>query len=56
MAELVQTGEYFAINATYTTTMVYYVIKLLSEAYVLQNDTTCNRQISTDGELVFKAQ
>ena len=36
--------------------MVYYVIKLFSEAYTLQEDTMCNLPISTSGGLVFKAQ
>ena len=36
--------------------MGYYVIKFLSEAYTLQEDTTYNVQISTSSELVVKAQ
>ena len=36
MAALVQTGKYGAINTTYTTTMRYYVIKLISEHYTKQ--------------------
>ena len=35
--------------------MVYYVIKFVSEEYTLQYDTTCNRKIISDGELVVKA-
>ena len=53
---LLQTGKYGAINTTYTTTMGYYVIKLLSESYTLQEDTTCNRKIGIAGELVLKSQ
>ena len=36
--------------------MQYYIIKLFSEAYTIQEDTTYDRQISTSGELVFKYQ
>ena len=36
--------------------MGYYVVKLFSEAYTLQEDTTCGGQIITAGELVVKAQ
>ena len=54
--ELVQTGKYSSINKTDTTTMVYYVIKLLSEAYTLQEDTNHNVQISIAGKLVSKGQ
>ena len=35
MDALVQTGQYDGINTIYTTKMVYYVIKFLSEAYTL---------------------
>ena len=40
MASLVQYGRYGAINTTYTTTIGYYVIKLVLEDYTLQEDTT----------------
>ena len=36
--------------------MGYYVIKLLSGYYTLQEETTCDGKISTAGELFFKAQ
>ena len=36
MAALVQSVKYGSINTTYTTTMGYYVIKSVSEAYKLQ--------------------
>ena len=36
MAELVQTDKWGSIDATDTTTMVYYVIKLMSEPYTIQ--------------------
>ena len=56
MAALVQTGKYGDINTTYTTKMGYYVINFLSESYTPQEDTTCDRQISTSGEIVVKSQ
>ena len=56
MAALVQTGKYGAINITNTSTVVYYVIKLLSEAYKLQEYTTCDRKICKSDELFFNAQ
>ena len=56
MAVLVQTGQYGVFNKTYTTTILYYVIKLFSEAYTLQEETTCNGKIGTSGELVVKAR
>ena len=55
MAALVQTGQHGAINTTYITTMGYYVIKLLPESFTLQEDTTCDGQISTYVELFSKA-
>ena len=36
MAELVQIDQYSAINKTDTVTMVYNVIKFISEPYTLQ--------------------
>ena len=56
MASLVQSGKYVAINITYTTTMVYYVINFLSEAYTLEYDTTYDGKISSSGEIVVKFQ
>ena len=55
MDPLVQAGKYFAINTTYMLTMGLYVIKFVSEAYYLQDDTTCDRKISSSSELVSKA-
>ena len=52
MDVLVKNGKYGAISTTDTTTMGYYVVKLLSEAYTLQGETTCNEQISTSSELI----
>ena len=42
MATLVKTLQYGTINTTDTTTMELYVIKNLSESYILQEDTTCD--------------
>ena len=56
MASLVRYVKYGDSNTTDTSTMGYYVIKFVSEAYTLQEDTICDRQIISSGELVFKAQ
>ena len=47
MDALVQTGKDGAINTIYTTKIGYYVIKFISEAYTLQEETTSGRKIST---------
>ena len=49
MDALLQTVQYGNINTSDTTTMGYYVVKLLSEAYTLQEDTTCDVKTSTAG-------
>ena len=51
MALLVQSDKYVSMNTTYSTTMGYYVINCFSQAYTLQEDTTCDGIISTSGEL-----
>ena len=56
MDSLFQSGKYGAMNTTYTSTMGYYLIKFLSEAYTLQDDTKCNGQIISAGEIFVKAQ
>ena len=56
MASLVQSVKYGAINTDYTTINGYNVIKFISEAYTLKNNTTIDRQIITAAELGFKAQ
>ena len=45
MASLVQYGNYGAINTAGKTTNEFYVIKLISEAYTLQNNTTIDGYI-----------
>ena len=56
MASLVQSGKYDSINTSDTTTNGFYVIKFISEAYTLQNNTTIDGQMISSGELVVKAQ
>ena len=56
MASLVQSSKYGAINTIGTSTMGYYVIKFFSEAYTLQDYTTCDGKIIPSGELAVKAQ
>ena len=56
MASLVQSGMYGAINTDYTTTNVFYVIKLLSDSYTLKNNTTIDGQVIYAGELVVRVQ
>ena len=56
MASLVQSIKYGATNTTDTSKIGYYVIKFVSEPYTLQDKTTCDGQISSAYELVFKAQ
>ena len=56
MASLVQSGMYGDINTDDTTTSVLYIIKFSSEAYAIQNNTTIDGKVISDGELVFKSQ
>ena len=49
MALLVESGNYGAINPTYTTTNGFYVIMFTSEAYTLQYNTTIYGLIITSG-------
>ena len=55
MDSLVQFGKYDAMKTTPTSTMVYYVIKFVSEAYTLQDVTTRDGKIISDNQLVVKA-
>ena len=43
------------MNTTDTSEMGYYVIQFFSEAYTLQDETTCNGKIISASELFFKA-
>ena len=56
MASLVQPGKYGVINTSYTTKNGFDVIKFISEAYTLQNNTKIDGQFISAGGLVVKAQ
>ena len=56
MPSLVQYGKYSFINTSDTTTNGFYVIKFISEAYMLKNHTTFDGQIISACELFVKAQ
>ena len=56
MASLVQSGMYGSINTYDTTKNGFYVIQFISEAYMIQNNTTIDGQVISSGELVVKAQ
>ena len=56
MDSLVQYGKYGSIKTADTTTNVFYVIMFISEAWILQNDTTIDGKNISAGELVVKAQ
>ena len=56
MASLFQPGNYDAINKADTKTNGFYVIKLISEEYTLQNNTTIDGKHISAGELVVKSQ
>ena len=55
IASLVKYGNYGVINTTDTTTMGYYVINFIPEAYTMQYDTICDGQIISSDELFVKA-
>ena len=56
MVSLVQYGKHGATNTSDTSTNGYYVIKFISEAYTLQNNTTIDAKIITTGEIVAKGK
>ena len=56
MDSLVQTVNYGTTNTSYPTTIGYYVVKYVMDAYILQEETKCDGKISTDGELVVRDQ
>ena len=55
-ASLVQSLIYGTINKVDNTSNGLYFIQLLSEAYILQNNTTIDGQVISAGELVANAQ
>ena len=56
ISSLLQYDKYGTINTSDTTTDGYYVLKFISEAYTLKNNTTIDRQMITAGELIVKEQ
>ena len=56
IASLVQYGKYVTINTSDTTTNIFYVIKFISEAYTLQNNTTIDGKFIYADSLVVKAE
>ena len=56
MSSLEQFGKYCDINATDPTTILYYVIKYLSEPYILQEYQTTDGQVIKAGEPLFKPE
>ena len=56
MSSLVQLGKFGAINASYPTTMGYYMMKYISEPYTLQEDRTTYGQVSKAVQLVHKSE
>ena len=56
MTSLFQSGMYGAINTYDNTTNVFYVIRFISGAYTLDNNTTIDGQVISAGELGVKAQ
>ena len=56
MALVVQSGKYGAINTDDTTKNGYYVIKFISEAYTMKNNTTIEGKMISSGELVVREQ
>ena len=51
MESLVQSGKYGAINTVDTTTMEYYVVKDVSDTFILQKYKTYDGKVSKSGEL-----
>ena len=51
MDSLVESGIYGSTNTFDTSTIVFYVIMFTSGAYTLQENTTFDGKIITDGEL-----
>ena len=56
MASLTKSSKYVAINTADTPTDGYYIIKFISEAYMLKNNATIDGNIITADELFVKVQ
>ena len=54
MASLVQSSKYGAIDTNEKSINVYYVIKFISQEYIVQNNITIDEHILTYVELVVK--
>ena len=50
-----QTGNYDAINETYTRILVHYVLNYIFDAITLQEDTTTDNEVSPAGELAVRS-
>ena len=55
MSLLVHNGKYGVINTAYPTIMGYYIVKLLSEPYILSDDKTVDKKVIKSVELIVKA-
>ena len=52
MSALVQNGKYGAINTADPTTMVYYVIKFITEPSTLQYYKTVDKKFTNSDEMI----
>ena len=52
MSLIVQNGKYDAVNTAYLTTLGYYVVKFVSEPYMLQVNKTMSNQVINSGDLI----
>ena len=55
ISALVHNRKYGAINTAYSTTVVYYVVNLLFEAYMLQYNKAVEKQVIKSVEIILKA-
>ena len=55
VSSLVNNGKYGAVKTADPTTPVYYVVKFISEPYMLQGNKTVNKQIINSCEIIVNA-
>ena len=55
MSAVFHNVKYGAINTSDPTTMGYYVVKILSELYMLQDKKTVDKQVIQASELILKS-
>ena len=55
MSALAHNGKYGVINTSDSIIMVYYVVKFLSEPYMLQDDKKVDKQFRKEGEIIAKS-